>query len=194
MTNITYIYLITNINNNPNKVYIGKTKNNRTRNYNHRVRFGKNIEYTVIDEINSLDRNYWEPLETYWIEQFTQWQFEVVNIRKKGGSGPEYQTDEVKRKISQLTMGVSRPKPKGFGDTMRKLLIGKSIHNDFTKSIIASANVKLIQQYDFNNNLIKEFKSAQEAGRCLNESGNSIADCAAGKQKSAYGYKWKYKE
>lgn len=23
--------------------------------------------------------------------------------------------------------------------------------------------------------------------------GNSIADCAAGKQKTAYGYKWKYK-
>lgn len=192
MTSITHIYLVTNIDNNPNKVYIGKTKNNKTRNYNHRVRFGNNIEYTPIDYIESTDRSLWKPLETYWIQQFQVWGFEVINIRKEGGSGPEYQTDEVRKKISRLTTGISRPKPKGFGDKMRKLLIGKSIHNTLTKSIISKANSKPILQYTLEGILINSFKSAHEAGLYLKKSGNSIADCASGRQKTAYGYVWKY--
>jgi hypothetical protein len=100
---ITKIYLITNCYNDPNKVYIGKTKNSRK--YEHLKRFGSQIEYNYIDEINSLNKTDWEPLESYWIEQFRQWGFEVMNVRKKGGSGPEYQKDITRLKISESLLG-----------------------------------------------------------------------------------------
>jgi hypothetical protein len=52
----------------------------------------------------------------------------------------------------------------------------------------------LFFKYDLKNNFIQEFPSAMEAGRALNKSGNSIADCASGRQKTAYGFTWKYKK
>jgi len=106
MEEITKIYLIENIEPGTNKVYIGKTKVSREN--AHKRHFGPHIKYTYIDEVNSLNHNDWEPLETYWIEQFRQWGFEVVNIRKKGGSGPEYQTDDVRYKISKSMLGKSK--------------------------------------------------------------------------------------
>jgi hypothetical protein len=122
---MTYIYLIQNCYGNANKVYIGKTIT-KVRKTAHKKKFGESIEYTVIDKINSLDRKDWEPLETYWIEQFRQWGFKIQNIRKKGGSGPEYQTLETRSRISNSLLGreykiewkqsASKPKPSGFGD------------------------------------------------------------------------------
>lgn len=51
----TKIYLVENIEPGTNKVYIGKTKNN-TRYYGHQSKYGLQIKYTIIDEINSLNR------------------------------------------------------------------------------------------------------------------------------------------
>ena len=75
---MTYIYLVENCYGDPNKVYIGKTKNSRKG--PHKRKYGKNISYTIIDEIYSLDHKKWKPLEAYWIEQFRQWGFELMNI------------------------------------------------------------------------------------------------------------------
>lgn len=106
MGEITKIYLIENIEPGTNKVYIGKTRVSRET--AHKRYFGAQIKYTYIDEVNSLDYNDWEPLETYWIEQFKQWGFNVVNVRKKGGSGPEYQTEDVRDRISKSMLGKSK--------------------------------------------------------------------------------------
>jgi hypothetical protein len=99
----TKIYLVENCFGDPNKVYIGKTK--KSRKNAHKQTYGKQIEYTYIDEVNSLNKQDWEPLESYWIEQFRQWGFEVMNVRKKGGGGPEFVTDETKIKISKALKG-----------------------------------------------------------------------------------------
>ena len=100
MINITSIYLIEGIDNSPYKVYIGKTKNPKMREHSHRKIYGDNIIFTVIDSVNSLKYDDWEPLETHWIEHFMQLGYEVINKRKKGGSGPECQTDKAKQKVS----------------------------------------------------------------------------------------------
>jgi hypothetical protein len=89
----TKIYLVENCYDDPNKVYIGKTINCRKN--NHQQTYGKNIIYNYIDEVNSLNYKDWEPLETYWIEQFRQWGFEVLNPNKKGGGGPNKWNDEL---------------------------------------------------------------------------------------------------
>jgi len=54
--------------------------------------------------------------------------------------------------------------------------------------------IKAILQFDKNNNFINEFPSIREAAEYLNVSEVAISHCCRGKQKTAFGYVWKYKE
>jgi hypothetical protein len=118
MKTITFIYLIKF---DGNKVYIGKTINKTQRKNAHKKKYDI-IDFIIIDEIESLNRNDWEPLETKWIKHYTDLGFEVMNIRKKGGSGPEYRTEEDKKRIGDKNR---HPKPKGFGLKVSLGLKGK---------------------------------------------------------------------
>jgi hypothetical protein len=124
---ITRIYLVTNCYGDPNKVYIGKTKD--CREYKHQRKYGKNITYDYIDEVYSFDKKDWEPLETFWIEYFKYLGFEIVN-KNIGGGGPIKHSEETKLKISSALKGSKRSdeckllmslskkgksKPEGFG-------------------------------------------------------------------------------
>ena len=51
MINITEIYLITNIDNNPNKVYVGKSQDSKRRKSFHKRRFGNQITFNIIGKI-----------------------------------------------------------------------------------------------------------------------------------------------
>lgn len=63
------------------------------------------------------------------------------------------------------------------------------------KKKVAEYHSKPVLQMDLDGNVIKEFKSAVEADRFLsNGKGHHISDVCNGKRKTAYGYKWKYKE
>lgn len=72
---------------------------------------------------------------------------------------------------------------------------------DKHKEQVAKANSKKILQYDLQGNFIKEWSSSMEAERFISnkpnahwkELGNNINSCCLLKQKSAYGYIWKYK-
>ena len=131
--NTTKIYLITNCYNNPNKVYVGKTKS--TRESNHRNKFGEMILYTIIDEIDSLYRKDWEPLESYWIEQFKQWGFDVQN-KNKGGGGPEYHSVESRLRMLGHKKPQSEEHKQKIGNSKRGKpnfkLVGKQ-HSDKSK-------------------------------------------------------------
>jgi hypothetical protein len=129
---MTKIYLVENCFGDPNKVYIGKTKNSREN--DHKKTYGSNIIYTIIDEIDSLDRKYWEPLESYWIDQFRQWGFEVVNKKKKGGGGADFYSQDSKDKISRALKG--RVRSLSFGEKMKISMLGKNLgksRNEKTK-------------------------------------------------------------
>ena len=109
--NITRIYLVENCYGDPNKVYIGKTKYSRES--IHKRTFGKNITYTYIDEIEGWEKEKWKPIETYWIHQFKQWGFKVMN-ENEGGGGPAFHTEETKQKMkhpksSTLNMYGTKP-------------------------------------------------------------------------------------
>jgi len=121
MGEMTKIYLVENIEPGTNKVYIGKTI--LSRKSAHRSTYGPQIIYTYIDKILSLNHSDWEPLETYWIEQFKQWGFNVVNKRSKGGSGPEFHKEETKanmRKPKSTTEKMHKPKSEEHKANMRK--------------------------------------------------------------------------
>ena len=58
----------------------------------------------------------------------------------------------------------------------------------------AKSKSKPVLQFDLNDNLIKEFPSLMQVYRELGFSFQYISACCKGKYKTAYGYKWKYKE
>ena len=51
---------------------------------------------------------------------------------------------------------------------------------------------KKINQYDLNGNFIRSYESAREAERLGGFRNQNIAFCCKGKQKTHYGYTWKY--
>lgn len=85
----------------------------------------------------------------------------------------------------------------------RELGISPTIYSPETISFITTqqnaeeANAKIVLQYTLDDELINEFKSNTIAALFLGKnksSKSSIANCARGIQKTAFGFKWKYKE
>lgn len=70
-------------------------------------------------------------------------------------------------------------------------VITKEIRNQWTQ--LGKNNAKPILQYDLENNFIREWESASEAGRCLKIPQQSIVACLKGRMKQAGKYLWKYK-
>ena len=207
---MTYIYLVENCYNDPNKVYIGKTKNSRKT--NHKKTYGHDIKYTIIDQVDSLNKKDWEPLETYWIEQFRQWGYEVMN-QNKGGGGPITHSKESKIKISKAKKGklfstshknkISKNKKgcdvwsKGKQFSIEhKYKISNSKKGKSLPSLsykMNKNNIKPILQYDKQGNFIKEWKSAVEAALYYNKTPESIRNCCNNKCKTSIGFIWKNK-
>ena len=131
----TKIYLVTNCYDNPNWVYIGKTVNSRKN--DHKKTYGDQIEYTYIDEVNSLFHNDWEPLESYWIEQFRQWGFEIMN-KNHGGGGPICCSDQTKEKISEALKGRISFHQSNTGDKISKSKQGMKLTEEWKHKISES--------------------------------------------------------
>lgn len=210
----TKIYLITNIDNNPHKVYIGKTSSkNNNRIWGHKTKLGKCIKWSYIDEIDSIKVKDWKPLETYWIHQFTTWGFEVTNVKKNGGSGRNFgykqspTTIELRfqdmdwnktgEKISKSKKGVKLSEhhrqqlkvPKGAmsEETKQKLSLAQ-------KGVPKTKNKKSVVQLGEDGKFIKEWKSQTEAGLSLGIKQGDISSVVHGKQNTAGGYKWLLKK
>lgn len=60
-------------------------------------------------------------------------------------------------------------------------------------SKISKSKYKAILQFDLDGNFIKEWPSAMQIHKELNYSVASISLCCRGKQKTAYGFIWKFK-
>ena len=187
MINITYIYLVENCFNNLNKIYIGKTIDLSNRKSKHKKVYGKEIKFTIIDEVNSLDRKDWRPIETMWIQSFIGWGFDVLNTQKDGGSGPSFKTEEQKKYLSKKLKE-------------RKYLDNWTLKNKenqrkgpkHSKEQIKKWS-KPVLQFDKYGNFIKEFPSILSAASSLNKSRPFIWNCLKVIVKTAGGYIWKYK-
>ena len=62
------------------------------------------------------------------------------------------------------------------------------------KKQINGKRSKTVLQFDLNYNFIKEYPSTHQIERELGFDQSSICGCCNGKYKTAYGFKWKYKE
>jgi hypothetical protein len=211
----TYIYLIEV---SSNSVYIGKTVNPKSREYCHKSNYGKDIKYGVIDEISSIASKDWKPLESYWIAQFKQWGFTVLN-KNEGGGGSSFKSQEsidrvsskLRKKIYQYNIdgnlihiwnsikeaktiypvdinGCLKGNTKLAGGFIWKYSPSKNISFHLTPK----AGKQVIQSH-INGDVIKIWRSANDAERYFNQKpGDNIAACCRKKQKTAYGYLWSY--
>jgi group I intron endonuclease len=185
-----------------NKTNIGPKLYNSLQKYGFEKHQFEIIEECSLEQLNER--------EMYWGQYYNVLNESGLNL--KIGESKGLCSEETKKKMSVAHKGNkkrlgckmsdysksliriknSKPKPKGFMSEEHKQKISQN-----SKGTIRNKNktyrAKPIYQYDLQGNLLNEFQSAQEAGRYLGKSGNSIADCAAGRQKTAYGFIWEYK-
>jgi hypothetical protein len=183
--------------------YVGKTLQKiKERFYTHK---DKRIDSEII-EIDCVDDNEWKFWESWYIELFKSWGFELENKNSGGGgrgpgwvSSPErnakikaslqnhsqYYTDEVREKISNSNKGKLKPFTK---EHQQNMLIAKR------------KQAKPLLMFDLDGNIIKEWESKGQAALWIKEQTgktsnltSQIKDCIFGRQKTAFGYKWKYK-
>jgi hypothetical protein len=100
MTKIYYKHRFDNI-----PYYIGKTRKTKLE-YRYSLKQGRGVEFdlVLIDEVPDNEWRFWE---SYWIEQFKVWGFQLEN-KNNGGGGLDTHTEEVKERIRQKN---SRPNP-----------------------------------------------------------------------------------
>ncbi len=96
----TKIYLVTGCYGDWNQVYIGKTIN-KSRKNDHKRKYGSEIGFEILEEIEGTDKKLWVPRETYWIQHYKGLGFIVLNKQNQGGSGVEYHTKETISKIKK---------------------------------------------------------------------------------------------
>ncbi len=109
-------------------------------------------------------------------------------------------SQESKDKISKANL---KPKPKGFGDKIKSEERNKKISKSHTGKLhprtqewsnkIGNSNKKPIIQYNLEGEFIKEWNSAKDASMFIGRNPSPITACCKGKQKTCYGFKWKYK-
>jgi hypothetical protein len=199
---VTYIYLIENIEKGTNKVYIGKTisTNVNNRKYTHRQTYGKQIHFTIIDEIDSLIRSDWRWIESYWIEQFKQWGFETIN-KNKGGGGPEYCNKDTIHKIKNIPgrgLKISLNKKRANKISIALKGIKKSNTHAYNISkgkqgILCPHKWKPIIQCDKKGTYIQEYTSIKQASTILNINYQNLSKHLQGFSKTIGGYTFKYK-
>lgn len=131
----------------------------------------------------------------------------VINKISIGNKG-KIVTQETKDKISNnqerkdklRAANIGKPKPEGFGETIRQRAIGRICTNEHKQKISAGKigkphpkSGKYIIQLDKDNNIIAEFKSIDEAAKSnIKFKRSNISCCLTGRVKRAYGYLWKY--
>ena len=189
---LTKIYLVTNCYGDPNKVYIGKTINSRL--CNHKRKFGKDITYDYIDEVNSLKPIDYIPLECFWILYFKFLGFDVQN-RNVGGGGLSHHSEETKLLISDKMKGKKHSEETRI---KRKKSLKGRVFSDETKIKLGISNkgkgVKPILQYDLEGNFIKEWPSVVSAGIFYSKNCNLFGVSRSHTNgKRAFGYLWRLK-
>jgi group I intron endonuclease len=172
----------------------------------------KNFKKEILEYCSSIEEM--EVRETYWISKFNALKdplfYNLEDNRKRGTNPFQNKTEEEKQIIYKKRgdkqkgipkIGNKKPKPEGFAEAQKERFKGRgnwrSQESKLKQSIsLKGKGTKPITQYDKQGNYIKCFQSITEACLDLNKPNRQgdITACCQGKQKTAFGYIWKYKE
>ena len=93
--------------------------------------------------------------------------------------------NEIKSDNRLLNLNLMMPKENTNWGTGIERRAKKQINGKYSKPVL---------QFDLNDNFIKEFPSIKQVERETGFDQGNIIKCCKGKLKTAYNYKWKYKE
>lgn len=209
---MAYIYKITNLIN--SKIYIGETtgsieqrwsqhkskaKNDLSRQYHLYCAMRKyGIENFTIEKIEEVEDEQRFLRETYYILKYESYKREkgYNEVIEGSGNSPYNSQDFIDLWKNGLSM-------KEIAEEMgcHRTTAYKKIHNNISNEeikqrkgeIISKRDGRPVEQYSLQGQYIKDFPSASA---CSEEgfSQSAVSSVCSQKQKSAYGYLWKYKD
>ena len=177
--------------------YVGKSRRHLERFENHKQTYGSNVKMEIISEVKN-----WRRWEKYYIKKYKDLGYQLEN-KNKGGGGADVVSQETIDKIKNHPTRGKQISKANKGKTMAHK--GKPFSKEHKAKIKATRDClktrkntwqsKPVLQYDLNGNFIKEFASQQEAQYIMDKpKSDGIGAVCRGKQKTAYGYKWKFKQ
>ena len=182
--------------------YVGKTLQEiQDRFYTH----GNKKRDSKIIEIDCVNDDEWRFWESWYIELFKSWGFNLENKNNGGGGrGPGWiSSSERNNKIKQSLKNHSKHYTE---DVRKRISTGNKKPKPFTDEHkinmgIAKRKIAIpVLMFDLNDNFIKEWESKGQAAEWIKKETNKtsnltsqIKDCILGRQKTAFGFKWKYK-
>ena len=177
--------------------YVGKSRRHLERLENHKQTFGSNTEMKVISEVKN-----WRRWEKYYIKKYIDLGYLLEN-KNEGGGGPDIVSQKTKDKISNHPTRAQKISKANKGKTMSHK--GKPFSEEhkaklkatrgYLKDRVNTWTSKPVLQYDLDGNFIREFGSQSVAQYIVEKpNGDGIGACCRGNQKTAYGFKWKYKQ
>ena len=177
--------------------YVGKSRRHLERFENHKQTFGSNIEMKIISEVKN-----WRRWEKYYIKKYRDLGYQLEN-KNEGGGGIEFVSQETRNKISNHPTRGKQISKANKGKAMAHK--GKPFSEEHKAKIKATRGFlknrkntwqpKAVLQYDLEGNLVKEFVSQREAQYIMGKpKSDGVGAVCRGEQKTAYGYKWKFKK
>lgn len=151
--------------NNGIPTYIGKTKNIKSREINHKKTYPDDV-FEVIDEVPTSEWRFWE---RHYISLYKSWGFKLYNKKTYGGNGADIMSEETKIKLSKSISKAKKENPitnetrnkmsikkKGrfLSEETKKKMSGK-IMSDETKTKISNSNKGKIRSKEALKNMSK---------------------------------------
>ena len=212
-----YIYCITNKLN--GKQYVGKTISTIDKRWKEhcrdyiRKRCEKRPLYTAMQKygIDSFEIKELEFVaegellserEIYWIQKLQTYGHNGYNATEGGDGKILYNESDILELYNKVKTVSDVCRILGCDhNTVAKFLNKYNINVEERKE---RARSKKVEQYSLDNKLLNTFDSAYKAGQYLktiiitssssSKIGRNICRCASGERKTAYNYKWRYKE
>lgn len=160
----------------------------------------------VVDEVLKCEWPFWE---MHYISLFKSFGFSLTNGTDGGDSGPmlkgRKKSAETKEKMKVVASNRHRSIYEKMMETKRIKRLSLPRRQPITKEeirkklVLSHANQKNenlrvpVIQMSLSGEEIKEWESISEAARFLVGSNSCIVACLKGKNKTSYGYRWKYK-
>lgn len=197
---VSGVYAIVNTLN--NKKYVGSSSNIRKRYRQHYNELSKN--HHVNAHLQRAFNKYGKDVFEFWIlEQCEDIRDTLFTIEQKWiDSNGDYNICKLaSHQSGDVYTGhtISEEHRKIVAEANKRRMWTKESREKLANSIKKSRSVieqrKAVLQYDLDDNFIQEFESLMEAARSLGHLNKRVAikRCCQGKAKTAYNFKWKFK-